>query len=371
MLAIGSLDNEKHGYKAKTPIINSEMEYTDYIDDEHVGEEVSQGELIEIDLTPEFRGERIDKAIAKVLTTYSRSKIQTWLEAGLVHENGVSIDPKRNVTGVEHLTILLPVDPQNGAYQPENIPLDIVFSDPDIAIINKPYGMVVHPGAGNWSGTLLNAVLHHFPECSFVPRAGIVHRLDKDTSGLLVIAKNLSSQHALVQQLQNRSMHRKYLALAWGKTPLQKVIHGPIGRDPKDRLKMSIKSSNGKEAITHLKTLHHAAYQERFISLVTCVLETGRTHQIRVHLESIGHGLVNDPIYKNKIPNQIAQLLLEDLKGRNIAFPGQFLHAGNLGLIHPTKNDTIHFQCDPPQSFLETLDFLHIPQEVWRKEFAI
>ena len=348
-----------------------EMEYSDYIDDEHVGEEVSEGEVIELDITPEFRGERIDKAIAKLLTSYSRSKIQNWLEAGLVHSNGISIDPKSNASGMEHLRIYVPLDPQNGAYQAENIPLDIIYSDKDIAVINKQFGMVVHPGAGNWSGTLLNSVLYHFPECSLVPRAGIVHRLDKDTSGLLVIAKNIQAQHALVQQLQNRSMHRKYLALAWGKTPIQKVIHGAIGRDPKDRLKMSVRSNHGKEAITNLKTLHQVTYHEKFISLVTCVLETGRTHQIRVHLESIGHALVNDPIYKNKIPNQISAELIADLNTHKISFPGQFLHAGNLGLVHPTTFDSVQFQCQPPINFIETLSFLNIPSEVWQKEFLL
>jgi 23S rRNA pseudouridine1911/1915/1917 synthase len=347
----------------------SAMEYPDYIDDEHIGEEVSPESIIEVSLTPLSRGERIDKAIAKILTKYSRSKIQDWLEAGLVHHNGMPIDPKAHATGMEMLVIFVPLDPQNAAYQAENIPLEVAYHDMDIAIINKPYGMVVHPAAGNWSGTLLNAILYHFPECSQVPRAGIVHRLDKDTSGLLVIAKNISAQHLLVQQLQDRSMHRKYLALAWGKTPGQKVIHGAIGRDPKDRLKMSVKSTHGKEATTHIKTLAHTSYCGKDISLIACELETGRTHQIRVHLESLGHALVNDPIYKNKIPLQISRQLFTDLVERQIDFPGQFLHAGNLGMIHPSTQKTIHFQSSPPKAFLETLQFLKIPPESWLKEF--
>ncbi len=345
------------------------MEYSDYIDDAEVGEEVPLIRVIEFDLPIELRGERIDKAIAKVLTTYSRSRIQQWIEAGLVYENERKIQAKDHAMGLEHVKISLPPDPQNNAYHAEDLPLQVVYSDSDIAMIYKPYGLVVHPAAGNWSGTLLNAVLHHFPECSDVPRAGIVHRLDKDTSGLLVIAKNLKAQHALVQQLQSRSMERKYIALVWGKTPLSKVIHGAIGRDPKDRLRMSMQVSNGKEASTYVKTLYHGTFEGKPISLVSCELETGRTHQIRVHLEFLGHALVNDPIYRNKIPHQIALALKNQLLENNIQFPGQFLHAGLLGLEHPMTKEQVRIKVDPPPPLIETLDFLKIPRSSWEKVF--
>jgi len=345
----------------------SAMEYSDYIDDAQLGEEVPSLQVVEFDLPIELRGERIDKAIAKVLSNYSRSRIQQWLEAGLIFENGRQLHPKDHACGQEHIKIEIPPDPQNTAYQAEDIPLEIIYSDADIAIIHKPLGMVVHPAAGNWTGTLLNALLHLYPECSAVPRAGIVHRLDKDTSGLLVIAKNNEAQHDLVKQLQSRSMNRKYLALAWGKTPLTKVIHGAIGRDVKDRLKMSIQINHGKEAVTHVETLHHALFEDRPISLIACTLETGRTHQIRVHLESLGHALVNDPVYKNKIPYQTALSLKNKLLESNIQFPGQFLHAGLLGLEHPRTRELLHFQTPPPAVFLETLSFLNIPITEWQK----
>lgn len=345
------------------------MEYSDYIDDDEVGEEVTPLNHLEFDLPIEVRGLRIDKAIAQALPSYSRSKIQAWLESGLVFENTRQIHPKDHASGMEHIQITLPPDPQNTAYQAENLPLEIIYSDSDIAIINKPFGMVVHPAAGNWSGTLLNAVLHHFPQCNEVPRAGIVHRLDKDTSGLLVIAKNLEAQHALVQQLQNRSMERKYLALAWGKTPTQKVIHAAVGRDVKDRLKMSILTKHGKEASTHLKTLHTGIFEEKFISLVACILETGRTHQIRVHLESLGHALVNDPVYKNRIPYQTATSLKTQLDNQGINIPGQYLHAGLLGLEHPRTKESIRFECLAPPAFLETLAYLKFPSSTWQEVF--
>ncbi len=345
------------------------MEYSDYIDDAEVGEEVPLLQVIEFDLPVALRGERIDKAIAKVLPTYSRSRIQQWIEAGLVYENERQIQAKDHAMGIERIKISIPPDPQNTAYQAEDMPLQVVYEDSDIAIIDKPYGLVVHPAAGNWSGTLLNALLHHFPECSEVPRAGIVHRLDKDTSGLLVIAKNLEAQHSLVQQLQSRKMERRYIALAWGKTPMSKVIHGAIGRDSKDRLRMSMQTSGGKEATTHLTTLFHALFESKPISLVSCELETGRTHQIRVHLESLGHALINDPIYKNKIPHQTALVLKNQLYDAGIQFPGQFLHAGLLGLEHPRTKEHIRIHVQPPSAYIQTLEFLNIPHSAWEKVF--
>lgn len=344
------------------------MESSDYIDDADLVEEVPHLEQIDLELPIELRGERLDKAIAKLLPDYSRSKIQNWLEAGHITQSGRVLTAKESVTGAQIIHIEIPSDPQNSAYQAEKIALDLIYSDEDLALICKPFGMVVHPAAGNWSGTLLNALLHHFPECSGVPRAGIVHRLDKDTSGILVVAKNLKAQNGLVQQLQDHSMQRKYLALAWGKTPPSKVIHGAIGRDPRDRLKMAIQS-NGKEATTHLKTIAHTQFEGKDLSLVTCILETGRTHQIRVHLESLGYALVGDPIYKNKVPHQVATRLKEELLSLDIEFPGQFLHAGVLGFEHPLSKEWICYQANPPSAFLKTLDFLKFTPDIWQKEF--
>jgi 23S rRNA pseudouridine1911/1915/1917 synthase len=345
------------------------MRPIDYIDDAELVEETLLGEVIQIELPLALRGERLDKALAKQLPDYSRSRIQVWLEAGLIRSESGVLDAKDSVLGLEKITISIPPDPQNSAFQAENIPLEIIYSDDHIAVIYKPFGMVVHPAVGNWSGTMLNALLHHFPECSEVPRAGIVHRLDKDTSGLLVVAKNLKAQHGLVKQLQDHSMERKYLALAWGRTPLEKIIHGAIGRDVRDRLKMSIVPNHGREATTHLKTLKHVAFEGKDISLITCVLETGRTHQIRVHLESLGHGLVGDPVYKNKIPHQIASRLQAVCHEKGFDIPGQLLHAGLLGFIHPIHGEHLRFQAKPPVGFLNLLDLLGIENKVWLREF--
>lgn len=346
------------------------MAHLDYIDDTDAEEDSSAALVINCVLPLEFRGDRIDKAIAKALPNYSRSKIQQWLEAGLVFDNTRQIHSKDHAAGLENLHITVPQDPQNTAFTAEEIPLEIVYSDADIAIICKPFGMVVHPAAGNWSGTLLNALLHHFPECSLVPRAGIVHRLDKDTSGLLVIAKNIEAQHSLVQQLQNKTMDRQYMALAWGKTPQHKVVHGAIGRDSKDRLKMGIQSKNGKESTTRMTTCHQVQFEQRTISLVNCTLETGRTHQIRVHLESLGHALINDPVYKNKIPFQVAVILKAQLLEQGIDFPGQFLHAGLLGLEHPRTKDYLRFEQNAPDQFVAALQFLQFPAASYQDFFA-
>jgi 23S rRNA pseudouridine1911/1915/1917 synthase len=228
------------------------------------------------------------------------------------YEDGKFAQSKELVLGEQVLTVNVPEEPQNKAFSAENIPLDIVFSDESIAVINKPAGMVVHPAAGNWQSTLLNAILFHFPECENVPRAGIVHRLDKDTSGLLVIAKNIIVQNDLVKQLQARTVSRRYLALVWGSPPLEKTIITSIGRDTRDRLKMAVTEANGaKEAITIMKVLQTTQYEGRSLSLVECKLQTGRTHQIRVHLQYLGFPIVNDPIYQQKSPLQMQSQLMK------------------------------------------------------------
>ncbi|MEY3776388.1 MAG: hypothetical protein RIR83_412 [Pseudomonadota bacterium] len=344
------------------------MELSDYIDDVVQGEDVPENPSISIVIPPSFRGQRIDKALGSLIGDYSRSKIQQWLQSGIIQSAGEALLPKYTVLGNEQISIAVPSDPQNTAYQPEDIPLQIVFSDASIAIIHKPVGLVVHPAVGNWGKTLLNAVLHHFPECSLVPRAGIVHRLDKDTSGLLVIAKNLIAQNALVKQLQERSMQRRYLALVWGKAPLIKEIDQPIGRDPHHRLKMAISSgSSSKEARTRVQCLDQITYRDKVISLVECQLETGRTHQIRVHLESIGHPLVNDPIYRSKVPIQVDQFLRADMQHNAIQIPGQILHARLLGLCHPQSLKNVSWQIDPAQAFIDLFKLLGISTASWQQ----
>jgi len=214
-----------------------------------------------------------------------------------------------------------------------------VYEDQSIIVINKPAGMVVHPGNGNWQGTMLNGLLHHAAQLDKIPRAGIVHRLDKNTSGLLVIAKTLEAQTSLVRQLQNRTMKRDYFALVLGRIPLNGQVNAPIGRHPIQRVKMTV-TKNGKEACTHYLV------KERLCgcTLLQCSLETGRTHQIRVHMHSIGHPLVGDPIY-NKKPRKVAQEIGQLI----MSFPRQALHAQRLELIHPKTGKPIMWEAELPE----------------------
>lgn len=342
------------------------MEPLDYIDEDEVVVEESSPEQIQVIIPSTYRGERLDKTLAQLLPSYSRSRLQQWLERGLVVGSGQPLTAKTMVLGGESISLVIPEDPQNSAFKPENIPLDVVFEDDSVAIINKPAGMVVHPAAGNWSGTLLNALLFRFPECEMVPRAGIVHRLDKDTSGLLVVAKTLQAQTNLVRQLQERSVNRRYLALIWGKFPAQKVIRGSIGRDPRDRLKMSTQeNSSAKEAVTHVRRLDCVEFAGSDISLVACKLETGRTHQIRVHLESLGYPLLNDPVYKKKVPNKAFDAIRERWLISGV-LPGQALHAAILGFSHPVTNDYLVRSVNPPKEFIELLNIVGMKEQSWK-----
>lgn len=332
------------------------MNPLDYIDEDDEPVENQSTDLIHLTIPSSSRGERLDKALAKLLPEYSRSRLQNWLVKGYVVNHDKAMKAKDSVLGGEELRISVPEDPQVEAFSPENIELEVVYQDESIVVINKPVGMVVHPAAGNWRGTLLNGILYHFPECSLVPRAGIVHRLDKDTSGLLVVAKNLTAQTHLVRQLQSRIVLRRYLALVWGKVPPEKIIHGSIARDPKDRLKMAVISS-GKPAITHLKQIGFVKYGAATASLVTCKLETGRTHQIRVHMESIGHPLINDPVYKKGTPTDWGALR-NSVGVEYSQRIGQALHAAVLGLEHPTSGEWMEWRISPPLTFMKWLDEL-------------
>lgn len=341
----------------------------DYIDEVEITEEISLSTELKVIIPSQWRGERLDKSLAGCIPQYSRSKIQNWIVANLVrYESGKFAQIKDLITGGETLFVTIPEDPQNKAFEPESIPLDIVYSDAAIALINKPPGMVVHPAAGNWSGTLLNALLYHFPECSQVPRAGIVHRLDKDTSGLLVVAKSLIAQTHLVRQLQARTVSRRYLALVWGTPPLHKTIVASIGRDPRDRLKMAVTNGpSAKEAITSFKVLQTVPFDSRTISLIECKLQTGRTHQIRVHLQHLGYPLLNDPIYHVKAPLQIQKILLDYFYAKSdLSIPGQLLHATQLGLIHPITGEEKIWSCSPPTAYLQLMVQLGFQEQVWQ-----
>jgi 23S rRNA pseudouridine1911/1915/1917 synthase len=296
-------------------------------------------------IPPECAGMRLDQAVARLLPEYSRNRLQSWIEAEHVRVDGKASSAKYKVCGGETLE----VRPQSSAaeepYRAEDIGLNIVYEDDAILVIDKPAGLVVHPGSGNWEGTLLNALLHHAPLLSGIPRAGIVHRLDKDTSGLLVVAKTLAAQTSLVRQLQARTVKREYLALAWGDIEKGGTVDAAIGRHPTQRVKMAV-VSDGKPAVTHYRA------EEKFkgCTLVRCKLETGRTHQIRVHLASLNHPLVGDKTYMKggfKCPAELRELLAK--------FPRQALHAEKLGLIHPESGEYMEWHAKLPDDFAQLL----------------
>ncbi|MBI3221567.1 MAG: 23S rRNA pseudouridine(1911/1915/1917) synthase RluD [Nitrosomonadales bacterium] len=283
-------------------------------------------------------GMRFDQVLAKLLPEYSRSRLQAWIAAGQVSLNGGSAAAKQKVWGGEQIAVVEQTHPEQLAYAPEDIPLDIVYEDDALLVINKPVGLVVHPGSGNWQGTLLNALLHYAPQLDGVPRAGIVHRLDKDTSGLLVVAKTLIAQTALVRQLQARSVKREYLALVWGEVRHAGRVDQPIGRHPAQRVKMAVVES-GKPAVTHYQV--EAGFPS--CTLLRCRLETGRTHQIRVHMAYLGHPLVGDSLYLHG-PRKCIAPLRELLHG----FPRQALHASRLALVHPLNGEQMEWHVPLP-----------------------
>ena len=264
----------------------------------------------------ECSGLRADRALARLMPEHSRSRIAAWLKEGRILLDHRAVQPDAKVWGGEAVEIDALDDPRDGPALAEDISLVVVHEDDTVLVIDKPAGLVVHPGSGNWTGTLLNALLHHAPGLAQVPRAGIVHRLDKDTSGLLVVAKTLAAQTSLVRQLQEHSVTREYLAVVHGFLQSAGTVDAPIGRHKTQRTRMAV-VPGGKSAITHYEAQEHYLHA----TLVRCELETGRTHQIRVHLMSIGHPLVGDPVYgaHKKLPS----------------FARQALHAQKLALTHP------------------------------------
>jgi 23S rRNA pseudouridine1911/1915/1917 synthase len=239
--------------------------------------------------------ERLDKVLAQLVQQHSRSRLQTWIERGHVLVNGQPAKIRQTLHEDDLIAVYEQESPEDQAFKPEQIDFEIIAESPDWVVVNKPVGLVTHPGAGNWSGTLLNGLLYRYPELAHVARAGIVHRLDKDTSGLLVVARNEVAQTSLVRQLQARTMGREYLALAHGRMLTAGTVDRPIGRDPRVPVRMSVERPNApKAAVTHYSLLRCGEYQDSNISEVSCRLETGRTHQIRVHLASLGHPLLGD-----------------------------------------------------------------------------
>jgi len=295
---------------------------------------------ISLTIPHDLGGLRLDVALQKLLPEYSRSRLQAWIKEGLVTVDALPSTAKTKVWGSEKIVVLAQISPEKNAFIAENIPLNIVYEDDHILVINKPAGMVVHPAAGNWSGTLLNALLFYCPQLKEVPRAGIVHRLDKETSGLLVVAKNLAAQTHLVRQLQARTVKREYRAIVWGQLWRNGVVDQPIGRDPRSRTKMAI-NRTGKPAVTRYEILERFSVQ----TYLRCNLETGRTHQIRVHMQHLKAPLVGDPVYgyRNIVPiRAMTQTLRDAVSG----FNRQALHAIKLGLNHPFTNEYIEWQIE-------------------------
>ncbi|WP_216232964.1 RluA family pseudouridine synthase [Polynucleobacter sp. AP-Reno-20A-A9] len=324
----------------------------DYIDDE---------DFISLDIPLEMAGERLDKVLAGSLPDYSRNRLKAWVEAGAVMVDGKVTKARYLLHGGESIKVFPQEMPEQFAFSPENIPLDVVYEDEAIIVVNKPPGLVVHPAAGNWSGTLLNGLLFHYPELKTLPRAGIVHRLDKDTSGLMVVARTSQAQTSLVRQLQERTVGRRYLAWVWGDAPSQGKVLASVGRDQRDRLKMAAGSPQGKPAATLFRRLAKGLVGESAVALLECRLETGRTHQIRVHLESLGFPLVGDPVYRKKAPGA----------AKNLSFNRQALHAFALSLQHPVRNELMTWFRLPPQDLLDLLPQLGMNDDVLPKESVV
>lgn len=305
--------------------------------------------ILEAIIPEDMTGMRIDLALAKLFPDYSRGRIQTWIKSNFVKIDGQIPTQKYKVRPGQVVTLSAKLENEESNQMAEDIPLNIIYEDQDLLVINKPVGLVVHPGAGNKKHTLMNALLHHVPELEHIPRAGIVHRLDKDTSGLLVVAKNLATHNNLIQQLQQRTIERIYQAIVTGVIISGKTISAPIGRHSTQRTKMAVTDS-GREAITHFRVLE----KFRAHTLIQLQLETGRTHQIRVHMAHIHHAVVGDQQYAGrfKFPANISAELRTALQN----FKHQALHAWKLTLQHPRTKEVMSWEAPLPADMIELVD---------------
>jgi len=307
-------------------------------DEVDVGEAGATG-LRRLHVPAALSGERLDKALARLMPDVSRSRIQQWIEAGAVLVDGQARRARDPVAAAAAIDVVPPPAPQSTAMLPEAMPLAIVHEDADLIVLDKPPGLVVHPGAGNWSGTLLNGLLAHDRGLAQLPRAGIVHRLDADTSGLMVVARSLAAHVDLVRQLQERTVTREYWAVVHGRTAAGGTIEAALARDPRNPVRFRVsRAASARSARTHWRCIAHA----EAASWLACRLDTGRTHQIRVHLESIGHPLVGDPVYRRGAPR-----LQADTAGWR-GFARQALHACRLALLHPRSGAPLSFFRAPP-----------------------
>lgn len=295
-------------------------------------------------------GLRLDQALSQLFPDYSRSRLQTWIKAGQVTVDGKELRPRDRVSGGEEVVIEAVIEEDEG-YQPQDIPLDVVYEDNSLLVINKPAGLVVHPAVGNRNGTMLNALLYYAPELAGVPRAGIIHRLDKNTTGLLVVARTLAAHKDLVEKLQNRDFEREYQTVVNGVMTAGGTIDAPIGRHPVDRIRMAVNES-GKPAVTHYRVV------ERFRAhtLVRVQLETGRTHQIRVHMAYKRYPIAGDPTYggRLRLPPDSSESLIDTLRG----FRRQALHAARLGLQHPETGEMMQWEVPIPEDMEKLIQAL-------------
>lgn len=315
-------------------------------------------------VAPEQSGERLDKYLAAQAGELSRTRVKNLMLEGQVLLNDlVCGSPAQKLKSGDRIEISVPI-PRDDTPTPEDIPLDIVYEDEALIVINKPVGLVVHAGAGHEDGTLVNALLHHCGDTlsgiGGVKRPGIVHRLDKDTSGLMLVAKSDKAHKKLSAQLSDRSLHRRYKALVWGApVPRKGVVDAPVGRHPSNRQKMGIIYRNGREA----RTQYLLTEEWGPVSMVECSLETGRTHQVRVHMAHLGHPLLGDPLYGLARNGQISRLkkagLADDLIVQVLDFPRQALHAAEIAFIHPLTGEEMEFESDLPEDLKFLISILN------------
>jgi 23S rRNA pseudouridine1911/1915/1917 synthase len=317
----------------------------------HSGAEASPAAPLRLVVPAAGAGERIDQALAALMPEHSRSRLQQWIRGGRVLVDGRVVRSADRVWGGELLEVSPGADPQQSAALPEAIALQVVHEDASVIVLEKPAGLVVHPGSGNWQGTLLNALLHHHPAIEALPRAGIVHRLDKDTSGLMMVAKTLVAHTALVRALAAREVERIYQGIVLGSPAPSGEIDQPIGRHPVNRVRMAV-VAGGRPALTRFRVLQALAGA----ALVECRLSTGRTHQIRVHLESIGHPLLGDPVYGPR-----SSRLAPALAAAADALGRQALHAVELAFAHPDTGEPMRFRSALPADIQCARDALPLP----------
>jgi 23S rRNA pseudouridine1911/1915/1917 synthase len=311
---------------------------------------VTQPFIVAREIPVDLAGRRLDQALAELFPDFSRSRLKNWILSGKARLNDAPATPRHKVFGGEKIEIRAELE-ATGDVEAEPIPLAVIHQDASILVIDKPAGLVVHPAAGHARGTLQNALRHHDPGLAVIPRCGIVHRLDKDTSGLLVVARTLSAHRSLVEQLQKRTVRREYLALVQGAVTAGGTVDEPIGRHPVDRKRFAVRAE-GREAVTHFRIEERFSYH----TLLRVWLETGRTHQIRVHMAHIHHPLVGDPLYGGRLrfPARAGLALIESLQG----FRRQALHAVRLGLDHPETGQAMVWETELPKDFASLLDAL-------------